>query len=83
VSQKNAEQHYQGRANFVIYPNVGEYGIRQTQIEGCFASATSTVASFSHKAWPKSCTTIGDISATGLTPAAVHCHLRPVAISLQ
>lgn len=51
VCQKKADKRYQGRANLVIYLNVGEYGIRQKQIEGCFPSATSAVKDHFDAAW--------------------------------
>lgn len=49
--QKKANKRYGARANLVVYLNVGEYGIRQREIESCFPSATASVKGSFDAVW--------------------------------
>lgn len=40
VCRKKVKKHYSARSNLVIYLNMSEYGIRQSEVESCFQSAT-------------------------------------------
>ena len=41
--QRKVNKRYGARANLVVYLNLSEYGIRQTEVESCFPSATAAV----------------------------------------
>lgn len=43
VCEKKKRKRYGGDVNFVIYLNLNEYGIRQQEVEACFAPATEIV----------------------------------------
>lgn len=49
--QKKAAKRYGARANLVIYLNLGEYGIRQKEIESCFPGATGSVKDSFDAVW--------------------------------
>lgn len=42
ASRKKADKKYAQRTNLVIYLNLSDYGIRQTEVESCFRSATES-----------------------------------------
>lgn len=46
-----AGKRYGGRANLVIYLNLGEYGIRQSEVEACFPSETEAVKDAFETVW--------------------------------
>lgn len=49
--RKKAGKRYAARANLVIYLNLSENGIRQKEIEDCFASATSAAKEGFDSVW--------------------------------
>ncbi len=49
--RKKAGKRYGARANLVIYLNLGEYGIRQSEVEACFPSATEGVKDAFETVW--------------------------------
>ncbi len=48
---KKAGKNYGGRANLVIYLNLDEYGIRQSEVEACFCHATKNVKDAFETVW--------------------------------
>lgn len=51
VCQGKAAKSYIAGANLVVYLNMGEYGIRQKQVEASFATSTTSVRSHFHTVW--------------------------------
>lgn len=49
--RKKAGKRYGARANLVIYLNLSEFGIRQSEVEGCFPSATEAVKDAFEAVW--------------------------------
>ncbi len=49
--QKKVEKFYGHRVNLVIYLNLSEYGIRQSEVEACFPSATEIVKDAFETVW--------------------------------
>jgi len=49
--QKKASKRYGGRVNLVIYLNLSEYGIRQSEVEACFPPATEAVKDAFETVW--------------------------------
>jgi hypothetical protein len=48
---KKVGKRYAKRENLVIYLNLGEYGIRQKEVEGCFESATAAAKDAFDAVW--------------------------------
>ncbi len=49
--QKKAEKRYSGRTGLVVYLNLDECGIRQSEVEACFPSATASVKDAFEAVW--------------------------------
>ena len=49
--RKKAGKLYGGRTNLVIYLNLSEFGIRQSEVEACFPSATEAVNDTFEAVW--------------------------------
>jgi hypothetical protein len=49
--RKKANKRYGGRANLIVYLNLDEYGVRQSQVEACFPSATQIVRDAFESVW--------------------------------
>ena len=49
--KKKAAKHYGSSSNLVVYLNFSEYGIRQKEVENCFAQATSVVREQFEAVW--------------------------------
>ena len=49
--RNKADKRYGARANLVIYLNLSEYGIRQTEVGSSFLSATSAVKDSFDAVW--------------------------------
>ncbi len=49
--RKKAGKRYGGRTNLVIYLNLSEFGIRQSEVEACFPSATEAVNDTFEAVW--------------------------------
>ncbi|MBF0167486.1 MAG: hypothetical protein HQL45_07620 [Alphaproteobacteria bacterium] len=49
--RKKARKNYGSRANLVIYLNLNEFGIRQSEVETCFPHATAAVKDAFETVW--------------------------------
>ncbi|MCH8154044.1 MAG: DUF2587 domain-containing protein [Proteobacteria bacterium] len=49
--RKKAGKRYGGRTNLVIYLNLSQFGIRQSEVEACFPSATEAVNDTFEAVW--------------------------------
>jgi hypothetical protein len=49
--RKKASKKYSTRSNLVIYLNLGEYGIRQKEVERSFPSATAAAKDSFNSVW--------------------------------
>ena len=49
--RKKLAKRYAGDASLVIYLNMNEYGIRQVEVEACFASATDSAKNHFESVW--------------------------------
>ena len=49
--RKKTNKRYATRTNLVIYLNLSEHGIRQSEVEACFPSATESVKDAFETVW--------------------------------